>query len=566
MLMRRFRWSKAVVAMSVTAGMLASLSAPVLAVDGADLAESASDVLPTIEVTVVDARALESAEGRASTVVPHDLAPVEGAIVTAPSIGFESVTDANGRLDIHDFPVETVDDVDYILTRIVVTAPGFGVRTLDDVPIPTSGDTLRLWVDLGQSAVTTLHGLPGPRARADASNSASVLDPSLSALELATGSAGGIVVNSHSGACTGWTSNLSEPETIRVRRVSTGQVQTYDFDFYVKHVLASEWISSWPMQSLKSGAIAVKNYGWYFAMHLKQGYPSGSNCYDVRDDTADQVFNPNVSFASTDRAINETMDWTVRKNGVIFPAFYSAGFGLGCGQLNSGGTTMRQWGTRACALAGWNWQKIVNAYYNNPSVTYYPQYAGHGNHPTSSGAYWRVRADGSVAASGGAGFYGGANYIGPDVVDLNGTTSGGGYWLAASDGGVFSYGNAGFFGSAGGLNLAQPVVGMSSTSNNGGYWLVAADGGIFSYGNAGFFGSLGGVALNAPISDIARTANNAGYWLLGEDGGVFAFGNAGFFGSAAGSISTRAVSIERSVTGNGYRIVMEDGQKLTFGS
>src|SRR5450756_575105 len=82
--------------------------------------------------------------------------------------------------------------------------------------------------------------------------------------------------------CTGWTSTRVPPSTIRVLRTSgtaSGYVQTADFKKYVQIVLAAEWPPSWPTEALKTGAIAVKQYGWYFTMHWRGGTAHGA-CYD----------------------------------------------------------------------------------------------------------------------------------------------------------------------------------------------------------------------------------------------------------------------------------------------
>ncbi|MEU3454927.1 peptidase inhibitor family I36 protein [Micromonospora sp. NPDC006766] len=95
--------------------------------------------------------------------------------------------------------------------------------------------------------------------------------------------------------------NSKLPSTILVYRVSLGRVDRIDFKTYVKNVLPNEWITSWPKASLEAGAEAVKSYGWYWALHSTQKTSSGQ-CYDVRDDTGDQVYKPASAVASTSAA------------------------------------------------------------------------------------------------------------------------------------------------------------------------------------------------------------------------------------------------------------------------
>jgi hypothetical protein len=99
------------------------------------------------------------------------------------------------------------------------------------------------------------------------------------------------------GSCgTNWHSRTQAPATIKVLRSRTGQVETVDFRQYVGLVMASGEFPAWlPDAVLEVGATAVKQYAWYDALdgHHRSGYraPDGE-CYDVRDDTGDQLFRP----------------------------------------------------------------------------------------------------------------------------------------------------------------------------------------------------------------------------------------------------------------------------------
>ena len=94
----------------------------------------------------------------------------------------------------------------------------------------------------------------------------------------------------HAGVCTGWSSTTAPPSTIRVLRY-TGVVQTVDFESYVKVVMAAEWPLDWPIESLRAGAVAIKQYAWYYTMNYRGGTGTGG-CYDVRDNSIDQVYMP----------------------------------------------------------------------------------------------------------------------------------------------------------------------------------------------------------------------------------------------------------------------------------
>ena len=82
---------------------------------------------------------------------------------------------------------------------------------------------------------------------------------------------------------------LTPPATIRVYRNSLDIVQVVDFKFYVKHVLPCEWLTQWPVESLRAGAVAVKEYAWYY---IARGGKYPSLGADVTDGTADQWYDP----------------------------------------------------------------------------------------------------------------------------------------------------------------------------------------------------------------------------------------------------------------------------------
>ena len=170
-------------------------------------------------------------------------------------------------------------------------------------------------------------------------------------------------------SCSGWTSSVNPPSTIRVYRHATGAVETVSFKAYSKNVLSREWIGSWTTESLRSGALAVKHYAWYQVLHWRGGLNATGECFDIRDDTVDQVYDPSKpTWTTAAAAVDAT--WTVRvlKDGKIFPTYYNAGSsGEACG-ANANGWRMYQWGTQACGLAGKTAAQIVLTYYY-PGVT-----------------------------------------------------------------------------------------------------------------------------------------------------------------------------------------------------
>ncbi|MEO3873713.1 SpoIID/LytB domain-containing protein [Nonomuraea sp. B12E4] len=150
------------------------------------------------------------------------------------------------------------------------------------------------------------------------------------------------------------------PTTILVYRKSLDRVERVDFKTYVKNVLPNEWVSSWPSESLKAGALAVKNFGWYWALHSNRKTPSGQ-CFDVYDHTSSQVYNPGSARAVTSAAVDATWGTRLTRSGKIFRAQYCATT-TACGNWVDG-DWMSQNGSRDKAREGWSHSRILQYYY-----------------------------------------------------------------------------------------------------------------------------------------------------------------------------------------------------------
>jgi hypothetical protein len=165
-------------------------------------------------------------------------------------------------------------------------------------------------------------------------------------------------------SCSAWSSETVPPPTIRVFRHATGRIDTVSFKPYTKNVLSREWIGSWTTESLRSGALIVRNYAWYQVLHWRGGVDATGACFDIRDDTWDQVYDPSQpTWNTAAAAVDATWSAHVYRNGHIFPTYYNAGaVSEGCG-ANANGWKAYQWGTQACGLAGRTASQIVVIYY-----------------------------------------------------------------------------------------------------------------------------------------------------------------------------------------------------------
>ena len=121
------------------------------------------------------------------------------------------------------------------------------------------------------------------------------------------------------------------------------------------------------MESLRAGAIAVKEYAWYY-VSIGGKWPSLGA--DVQDGSNDQWYDPNKSDPRTDAAVDYTWSSYLLKNNALFVLQY-----CGDNSLDSAyrcplhPTRMPQWGTYHLALdMGWNWQQIIHYYWDPVSI------------------------------------------------------------------------------------------------------------------------------------------------------------------------------------------------------
>jgi hypothetical protein len=211
----------------------------------------------------------------------------------------------------------------------------------------------------------------------------------LAASLLLPASAVSVPVTQAATTCTGWASTITPPSTIRVLR-SSGVIETVDFKYYVKIVMPAEWSDTWPMELLRAGAIAVKQYAWKQAMSPRS---QNGACFDVYDNTNDQMYDPQHFYpnASHTYAVDDTWSESILKNG----SFPLTQYWLSrdktwtwrpCG-YDADGQRLYQVSARQCADDGKTSEEILQLYYG-PGVTFqglptpYPATTYHALNPT----------------------------------------------------------------------------------------------------------------------------------------------------------------------------------------
>lgn len=252
--------------------------------------------------------------------------------------------------------------------KVTVQAPGYTSWTITGARY-YKGDTLRLYPRLQPG-----NGEPMQVRAADVQQGARAGDSA--AVPVAPGPRSveqGALKNTNASA-------LAPPATIRVYRTQTQQVEVVPFRDYVKHVLPNEWISSWNPEALKAGAMATKMYAWYW---ISQGGKQRSLGADVKDNVDDQVYDPNVSYASTDSAVDATLNYAMTINGALFPAQYCAGsYGADpSGDCPWSSLYMTQWGSAYYADQGRPWGWILQFYYTGSVITPNPPGGGYTGTP-----------------------------------------------------------------------------------------------------------------------------------------------------------------------------------------
>ena len=103
---------------------------------------------------------------------------------------------------------------------------------------------------------------------------------------------------------------------------------------YVQTVLAAEWGTANDSTYLEIGAMAVKQYGWYYAIHGRLNHTFKGQCFDVRSDNDRSALRPDPPHAvaaDKDAAVTATWQISMRKAGVFFLPHYNGTTNTACG-------------------------------------------------------------------------------------------------------------------------------------------------------------------------------------------------------------------------------------------
>lgn len=191
--------------------------------------------------------------------------------------------------------------------------------------------------------------------------------------------------------CTKWPSTMSPPRSVRVLRTASTSptakvldtVQTVDFYEYVATVMAAEWPEKYPIETIKAGAIATKQFAWYYIKYPRGGtkWNNGTKqCYDVKDSTIDQWYRPEKYGPGTPlwptegskirQAMDTTWDQSLRKfrSRTGASRFFLTGYRAGsstatCGSDRTGFKLLHN-SSRKCGYDGLKYREILRKYLN----------------------------------------------------------------------------------------------------------------------------------------------------------------------------------------------------------
>ena len=171
-------------------------------------------------------------------------------------------------------------------------------------------------------------------------------------------------------ACgTNWSSKKEPPDVIRVLRTATDEVQKVDFEEYVVDVMASgEWPTSLPEALLEAGAQATKQYGWYYTLegNHRSGYKNADGkCYDVRDDSTDQIYQPETAEPTDKQRAARDALWglSLRKDGDFFLTGYRGGSAAKCAEDADSWRLYALSGQDCAERLDYDSERILRAYY-----------------------------------------------------------------------------------------------------------------------------------------------------------------------------------------------------------
>ncbi len=340
--------------------------------------------LPAISASAIDARLGSNHAGGKSAAIEGWITDrasgvaVSGALVSLSS-GVQTTSDARGYFSFDTVQAEQGSQLSgegVRNARLSVRAVDHAEWTISNVTYYVS-DTLRLYPKLEGEGHAAVEVVATKSSYLSATNQLTAGQP-----EAGHNSAEQLFKAETTGAKSvlGQIAPGAIPASVRVYRTQQSVVEVVPFRDYLKHVLPLEWAPTWGANALKAGAMAAKTYAWYW---VNKGGKQTLLAADLKDNDEDQVYDPNVSYASTDAAVDSTFDYVMSLNGSLFQSQYCAGSYMPYPDSDCpwGGPYMTQWGSSYHADHKRSWGWILGFYYPGVVITPDPPGGGYDGTP-----------------------------------------------------------------------------------------------------------------------------------------------------------------------------------------
>jgi hypothetical protein len=183
--------------------------------------------------------------------------------------------------------------------------------------------------------------------------------------------------------------------TIRLL-MQDGTVQVIPVEEYLRGVVPAEMYASWPMEALKTQAVASRSYAMYAIQHPR--HPNADLCTDPAHC---QAYNPERIDPNSDQAVRATAREVIEYKGDVADAVFSANCGghtvgnevgfapptgpapapvpylrpvpcINSGPKNGHGVGLCQWGAHDMAELGDNYVTILKHYYTDVNLSSEP--------------------------------------------------------------------------------------------------------------------------------------------------------------------------------------------------
>lgn len=134
------------------------------------------------------------------------------------------------------------------------------------------------------------------------------------------------------------------------------------FKDYVKAVVVSEFGTGWDESTMRAGAVAVKQYALY--QYYTGGKWGGHEQGIMYDCDWDMYYNPAWRRSDADKAVDDTWDYIMIRDGDLFPAHFLA-WPNACDSYFGEGNCLSQRLSYKQGDRGMTWQEILEYAYGD---------------------------------------------------------------------------------------------------------------------------------------------------------------------------------------------------------